>query len=562
MLTVGSLIMLLIQGDFLKALWLMVFPLVSLTAGPIPSESPFCQVSGYFTAVGIEACDVAVLLICLHAAIFLLFSKRSSGETGLYPYRRQAYAMAVFLPLLLASLAFIDGSPAYSNTGTFCYLSTSKPWYRQYLSWVPRYIIFSIIIALKVSMYLYVRILLGRYSRRSSSIQSVPRHLTTPPLISHGLIPDSSEPRSSTYFSPAEYRTSRRSREHRGSSESRCSPHTIPPPRGTDTSAKVSDAAAGGRRKPSEEIGWDQWEFRRAMARRGTVVFTPPDLGPREARRSESLPRRPALIHGWSSRRTSHEPDNSELSEASSSDRRRLLSSPAIPATPLRSASVFDFFVLLREGPPTTRSEANFNSAAGNANFVSAGMARKRSHTRRQLRLLFLYPVIYILTWGFPFFSHALGYDAARRSQEPLWLALLQVLSLCSQGTMDCALFMLQEKPWQHVRGGFWSSVGLRIQPRWPSLRRKGGRTREEMRDDERNARTRRLDEVRQEGIDRSERAEQARFAAEYPGTVMPRRLGQKGAPFWWDIEIGGDLHGGSDVDDDDDDDNNGRGGR
>ena len=54
-LTTDSLIMLLIQSDMFKALWFMLYPIVTFTAGAVPSNSKFCQVNGFFISLGIEA---------------------------------------------------------------------------------------------------------------------------------------------------------------------------------------------------------------------------------------------------------------------------------------------------------------------------------------------------------------------------------------------------------------------------------------------------------------------------------------------------------------------------
>lgn len=50
-----SLIMLLIQSDMFKALWFMIYPIVVFARGPVPDNSTFCQVSGFFLSLGIEA---------------------------------------------------------------------------------------------------------------------------------------------------------------------------------------------------------------------------------------------------------------------------------------------------------------------------------------------------------------------------------------------------------------------------------------------------------------------------------------------------------------------------
>jgi G protein-coupled receptor GPR1 len=50
-----SMIMLLIQSDMFKALWFMMYPIVTFAKGPVPNSSKFCQVNGFFLSVGIEA---------------------------------------------------------------------------------------------------------------------------------------------------------------------------------------------------------------------------------------------------------------------------------------------------------------------------------------------------------------------------------------------------------------------------------------------------------------------------------------------------------------------------
>jgi G protein-coupled receptor GPR1 len=55
--------MLLIQSDMFKALWLMTYPIVTFMYGPIASDSTFCQVNGFFIALGIEASGTNIYII-------------------------------------------------------------------------------------------------------------------------------------------------------------------------------------------------------------------------------------------------------------------------------------------------------------------------------------------------------------------------------------------------------------------------------------------------------------------------------------------------------------------
>lgn len=47
--------MLLIQSDMFKALWLMIYPIVTFINGPVEDLSTFCKVNGFFVSLGIEA---------------------------------------------------------------------------------------------------------------------------------------------------------------------------------------------------------------------------------------------------------------------------------------------------------------------------------------------------------------------------------------------------------------------------------------------------------------------------------------------------------------------------
>lgn len=152
-------------------------------------------------------------------------------------------------------------------------------------------------------------------------------------------------------------------------------------------------------------------------------------------------------------------------------------------------------------------------------------MTRNRFKVRRQLRSLFVYPLVYIIIWVFPFVSHVLGFDDAVRMGDPMWLLVLGIISLSIQGTVDCALFAAREKPWRHaapgVGMGFWDGLGHKL-----TLTRDGaqasGRTREEMMVDGRLARERRGEEVV---------VERTLKSSAIPGAE------KKPTRHWWDVE-------------------------
>ena len=152
------LVLFLIASDTFKAVWYFVFAVVAISRGPVASGSGFCQASGFFLLLGVEAADFAILLIALHTMLAIFKPTNKAGEGGLYPYRAWIYPFWLGPPLLAASLAFINKKNAYITSGTYCYLPKRPLWYRLALSWIPRYLIISTIFLMYASIYIYVRV--------------------------------------------------------------------------------------------------------------------------------------------------------------------------------------------------------------------------------------------------------------------------------------------------------------------------------------------------------------------------------------------------------------------
>ncbi|EJT72216.1 hypothetical protein GGTG_09082 [Gaeumannomyces tritici R3-111a-1] len=203
-----DLVVLLLSGDFIKGICFVAYPIASLASAggpgaPIPADSVFCQLNGFILTVGTEASDVAVLLIALHTVLYIVrpLPRRRGGGRGLYPFRRWAVATWILYPLINASVAFAGGGGApYEDTGEFCYLTVREKWYRSYLAWIPRYVIFCLIVALYLGLFFFVRVSHWRYDRERekawqqdvTAAGSVP---PTPPIERHGLIPEDETPR-------------------------------------------------------------------------------------------------------------------------------------------------------------------------------------------------------------------------------------------------------------------------------------------------------------------------------------------------------------------------------
>ncbi|KAJ8143125.1 hypothetical protein OY671_003746 [Metschnikowia pulcherrima] len=156
-----QLIAFLIFFDFLKATILLIFPARVMADDASYASDQFCQIVGFFTATATEGADLAILAFAVHT--FLLIFKPSLNvkiegsshiEGGLYKFRYYVYGLSFVIPLAMASFPFIG--VGYDSFVCWCYLPQRPYWYRAVLSWVPRYVIVIVILAVYVSIYFHV----------------------------------------------------------------------------------------------------------------------------------------------------------------------------------------------------------------------------------------------------------------------------------------------------------------------------------------------------------------------------------------------------------------------
>ncbi|PHH75559.1 hypothetical protein CDD80_2260 [Ophiocordyceps camponoti-rufipedis] len=155
--------------------------------------------------------------------------------------------------------------------------------------------------------------------------------------------------------------------------------------------------------------------------------------------------------------------------------------------------------------------------------FGASGMAETRDKVRRQLRLLFIYPMVYMGLWTVPLICHIMS---LLDRGETLGLSLASIASLSLQGVADALVFLVVEKPWRQPRHGGGASCWLvhAIQGTTVTTTTNAGRSRDEMRFDSRVARRRREGER----------------VAERRSKRSPSRVRE-----WWDVRVE------TDVDDD-----------
>ncbi|KAL2070776.1 hypothetical protein VTL71DRAFT_13802 [Oculimacula yallundae] len=523
-----DLIMLLIQSDMFKALWFMIYPIVVFVNGPVRDTSAFCQVNGFMIALGIEASDFAVLMIALHSALYIFRPRSSGGEGGLYPYRRLAYILWVIFPLLMASLAFINGRHAYVSEGTYCYLPVRPFWYRLALEWIPRYVIFIFILVIYVSIYYYVRFKFqgfNKLSKRDSEAQDnsmgsadepARRHKhkttvpSTPTLALHGLIPDSSQSTMTEHAlrKPSISSVDSYNADHRPSLRTT----------GAHRFMWQSFSAPDNASIPTSEASLEEDSFDGPSTPEPLPPTFPEPISPR----SESVSELPSRGTSW---RDSFVGRFSPRNETDN--------------TTTEPPSVINIFAVLRRHPnhsdaSTPISQIQLTNAQGQS-LADAEMHRTRDKIRRQLRFLFIYPLVYIGMWILPFVSHGLQYSDRFAIDPPFALTCCTTISICMQAAVDAWLFSTREKPWRHIpgtNGGFW--VSLKFWSDWNGFHKRRivqgpGKTREEMVREARAAYRRRDEEI----IQRRNQVD-ASHAAHH------REPGAKRAEWWENIGVDG----------------------
>ncbi|KAH6894553.1 G protein-coupled glucose receptor regulating Gpa2-domain-containing protein [Thelonectria olida] len=499
-----DLIMLLIGFDMFQAIWFFTFPAVELVHGPISSTSKFCEASGFFLTLSIIVSDVAIMLITIHTALYIF-----RGEQGLYPFRKYAYVALACYPIIMASLAFVNKA-GYVNTGQFCYLPIDPVWVRLVLSWAPRYVTFATILFCSAAIYVYVKILMRRFGDIKNaeaeqpsigSAFSAPARLQlpstppTPTINSHGLFPSGPSSRRNSADDPF--------REHSVSTMSTLRP---------DSSPKKTYTSKLSRKSYHSTRRYSQAWMDNTLPPYFRHQSSEPDL------------RSMAGAHELATLAEVHIPDSTQSplfarayldpNDPDAGFWNRPLTDSAEPRS--RTPSLPNIFTMLGRGPDNDSAASDtWILAQTQPRLDATGLVKTRETIRRQVKHVFIYPVVYVAVWTLPFIVHLTNYGKG----VPFGVRMASVCCLCLHGCIDAAIFSWKEKPWLHTR-----RLGHRISlscwkrtSQYDGMNTNAGRTREEMMTDGRLARQRRDREL-------ADRQQDSR--------------GRKGAAEWWDSDV------------------------
>lgn len=101
--------------------------------------------------------------------------------------------------------------------------------------------------------------------------------------------------------------------------------------------------------------------------------------------------------------------------------------------------------------------------------------SQRRRAIRRQVRLLFIYPFVYMIMLIVPFISHCFNYSDYWAQHPSAGLGTASTFFFASMGAADCIVFVWREQPWKHISGSdgtflgsfrFWKIFGLTAENR------------------------------------------------------------------------------------------------
>lgn len=418
------LILMLIISDTFKALSYFLSPVVIFSCGEIESSSTFSQASGFLLATGVEAADLSILFIALHTTLYVFRPPEKLGNGGLYQYRHFIYGLWIALPLLAASLAFINHSgPAYVTAGTFSYLPKRPFWYRLALAWIPRYIIIVSIIAMYTAIYIYVQVKFKGFDNFDSddfSFDPSSMQASTPGHQFHD----------ASIGSPR-VMLADQTVEHEGYGRK---PFT------SSAFNRLVDLTNDRRQShvPDDSPEWQTIDF----------ITGSPVAGP--GRTSQlSLDIDAADFACEASTRSDQADGVSPIRRQSDSARQATRNNSSAPTFNTKSTS--DTMVTAgttNSSPTTLRSSPTLIQSEATDQLTITRMA-----IRHQLRFLFIYPLIYLLVWVLPFVQHCLNYTDYYTAHPQFWLNICTTCILALQAGIDCAVFSWRERPWRRMNG-------------------------------------------------------------------------------------------------------------
>jgi G protein-coupled receptor GPR1 len=361
------------------------------------------------------------------------------GHDGLYKVRKWVFAIWILFPCFTAALAFANPDGAYQAQGAFCWLPIRPFWYRLALSWVPRYLIWLYIMWVAIRIYSHVGYefrVFGQERDRSSSTD---------------LSAASSAERGAIEKAVKEHHYRVKSNEKVIGDEIAPDDASMPVP--MFASLHIDDqasSASAGRR-----MSLPTWHspFGGTSSPKAEISITPTAVSNPTSRRGSRQIAPGVVAEDFMA------PPGFDFTHPRGS----VSTMNSVPHS-INGASVDPTLPPIEEVRGSTSHASSVDTDIGDR-----ALRQRRRAIQRQLRILFIYPVVYMGMWLIPFISHCLSYSDYF-AQHPIFaISLLSSFCQSFMGFADVCVFCWRERPWRHIPGSdgtffgsfvFWKCQG------------------------------------------------------------------------------------------------------
>ena len=361
------------------------------------------------------------------------------SHDGLYLVRKWVYGAWIILPNLSAALAFVNPRSAFMNNGGFCSLPLRPFWYRIALFWGPRYLVWCYVVFVAVRIYRYVGSefkVFGQEKDRSSSL-GVPGNGSVD-RITKTEMDQRPGPRHSSF--------KRLSSVGIGQDDDmECATDDISGSRVVRTNtAPTTDSPKISLSNYSRRQSTPNWTNNNTNINEDTTILQPP------------------IISYPTSRRGSQQIGNGVTAEDFAPPPTLNLSTHRGSITTLGSkkssaAASFD----IASGLPSITEGALIPPRTDESRpTATTAMKLRRRLIQRQLRLLFIYPCIYMLLWIIPLVVNIMNYTDYFAQHPVFSIGILQLICITIMTFADVVVFCWRERPWRHIPGSDGTFTG------------------------------------------------------------------------------------------------------
>jgi hypothetical protein len=312
------------------------------------------------------------------------------------------YFFNLTVPVLLASLAFTNKDAPYTAQGAFCALPSKPIWYRLGLSWIPRYIIALTVSGLAIIVYVHVELRFRAFSAASKRAS-----LMSLSAAGHGIEGEKGE---------------QIQQQQDSDKGRRASLPVLRVPKYDEYLAGPVDAL-GIQEEPY--INAPQGEYLDVQQQGGAGEY----YHPAQASRKQSTCT------------TSTTPTS-----ASNKSGRSSKVPLGLSIKPPHPSKTLPIVASALDGPSLDVTLELNNNAT-------------RKQLRRQLRLIFIYPIVYVVLWIPPLILNIMTFFPKYNMKLPSGLAITSTVCLTIMGGVDCIVFLWREKPWRRGAGSVIGAV-------------------------------------------------------------------------------------------------------